>query len=71
MVSGAAGERLEVSRHRKAMSESRKIYKPDSLPDQERPLGRFMADAHGVAFRPPASLAEAKTREDYFKRWKQ
>ena len=41
------------------------------LPDQERPLGRFMADAHGVAFRLLASLAEAKTREDYFKRWKQ
>lgn len=46
------------------MSLDRKILKPDALPDKERPLGRFMADAHGVAFRPLASLAEAKAADD-------
>ncbi len=46
------------------MSEDRKIFRPDSLPDDERPLGRFMADAHGIAFHPLASLAEAKAAED-------
>ena len=46
------------------MSDERKIYEPESLPEEERPLGRFMADAHSIAFRPLASLAEAKSVED-------
>jgi len=46
------------------MSTDRKIHKPESLPDHERPLGRFRAEGHDVVFRPLASLAEARAAED-------
>lgn len=46
------------------MSKDRKIYKPESLPAHERPLGRLMTDSPGAAFVPLASLADARSVED-------
>jgi len=49
---------------RKISESEQKLFVPESVRIHERPLGGFMAAAHGAAFRPLRSLSEAKAAHD-------
>ena len=49
---------------RKISESEQKLFVPESVRIHERPLGGFMAAAHGAAFHPLRSLSEAKAAHD-------